>query len=202
MFKNRKLFKESINKAQSMFEDIKKDENKADFYEEKDKKLAHIEVNLTKCEIYDELSNDSELNPEIFEFIEKTFRFTNKRYSLELDVVFPSTMKEEEKEKIEKLIKSYYAVNIVKTNEEVKRHNIISLFLLLFGALIYIAYGLLMYFNVNFVFQGIMEIASWVFIWEAVDMFFLSNVETKIDRLKNVKIFNAKIVRRLPNINS
>ena len=189
----RKEMKETINKAKVMFEEIKEDKNRADFYEENG--VPHIEINLSNGNIYDEYSTDSELNPTIFEFVDKVFRLVKKKADLEIDITFPSSMKDEEKEKIEKLFKSHYAINIVKSNEEIKRHNIVSIILLIFGIIVYGAYGLLEYFKMDFIFQGVIEIASWVFIWEAVDMFFLSNFGSRLERMKNIKIFNAKINR-------
>lgn len=189
----RKEMKETINKAKMMFEEIKQDKNRADFYEENG--VPHIEINLSNGNIYDEYSTDSELNPTIFEFVDKVFRLVKKKADLEIDITFPSTMKDEEKDKIEKLFKSHYAINIVKSNEEIKRHNIVSIILLFFGIIVYGAYGLLEYFKMDFIFQGVIEIASWVFIWESVDMFFLSNFGSRLERMKNIKIFNAKINR-------
>ena len=189
----RKEMKETINEAKMMFEEIKEDKNRADFYEENG--VPHIEINLSNGNIYDEYSTDSELNPTIFEFVDKVFRLVKKKADLEIDITFPSAMKDEEKDKIEKLFKSHYAINIVKSNEEIKRHNIVSIILLFFGIIIYGAYGLLEYFKMDFIFQGVIEIASWVFIWEAVDMFFLSNFGSRLERMKNIKIFNAKINR-------
>ena len=189
----RKEMKETINKAKVMFEEIKQDKNRADFYEENG--VPHIEINLSNGNIYDEYSTDSELNPTIFEFVDKVFRLVKKKADLEIDITFPSSMKDEEKEKIEKLFKSHYAINIVKSNEEIKRHNIVSIILLIFGIIVYGAYGLLEYFKMDFIFQGVIEIASWVFIWESVDMFFLSNFSSRLERMKNIKIFNAKINR-------
>ena len=191
--KKRKEMKETINEAKMMFEEIKEDKNRADFYEENG--VPHIEINLSNGNIYDEYSTDSELNPTIFEFVDKVFRLVKKKTDLEIDIAFPSTMKDEEKDKIEKLFKSHYAINIVKSNEEIKRHNIVSIILLFFGIIVYGAYGLLEYFKMDFIFQGVIEIASWVFIWEAVDMFFLSNFGSRLERMKNIKIFNAKINR-------
>lgn len=191
--RKRKEMKETINKAKLMFEVIKEDKNRADFYEENG--VPHIEINLSNGNIYDEYSTDSELNPTIFEFVDKVFRLVKKKADLEIDITFPSTMKDEEKEKIEKLFKSHYAINIVKSNEEIKRHNIVSIILLFFGIIVYGAYGLLEYFKMDFIFQGVIEIASWVFIWESVDMFFLSNFGSRLERMKNIKIFNAKINR-------
>ena len=191
--KKRKEMKETINEAKMMFEEIKEDKNRADFYEENG--VPHIEINLSNGNIYDEYSTDSELNPTIFEFVDKIFRLVKKKTDLEIDIAFPSTMKDEEKDKIEKLFKSHYAINIVKSNEEIKRHNIVSIILLFFGIIVYGAYGLLEYFKMDFIFQGVIEIASWVFIWEAVDMFFLSNFGSRLERMKNIKIFNAKINR-------
>lgn len=189
----RKEMKETINEAKTMFEEIKEDKNRADFYEENG--VPHIEINLSNGNIYDEYSTDSELNPTIFEFVDKVFRLVKKKADLEIDITFPSTMKDEEKDKIEKLFKSHYAINIVKSNEEIKRHNIVSIILLIFGIIVYGAYGLLEYFKMDFIFQGVIEIASWVFIWESVDMFFLSNFGSRLERMKNIKIFNAKINR-------
>ena len=188
-----KEMKETINKAKVMFEEIKQDKNRADFYEENG--VPHIEINLSNGNIYDEYSTDSELNPTIFEFVDKVFRLVKKKADLEIDITFPSSMKDEEKDKIEKLFKSHYAINIVKSNEEIKRHNIVSIILLIFGIIVYGAYGLLEYFKMDFIFQGVIEIASWVFIWESVDMFFLSNFGSRLERMKNIKIFNAKINR-------
>ena len=191
--RKRKEMKETINEANVMFEEIKQDKNRADFYEENG--VSHIEINLSNGNIYDEYSTDSELNPAIFEFVDKVFRLVKKKADLEIDITFPSAMKDEEKDKIEKLFKSHYAINIVKSNEEIKRHNIVSIILLFFGIIVYGAYGLLEYFKMDFIFQGVIEIASWVFIWEAVDMFFLSNFGSRLERMKNIKIFNAKINR-------
>lgn len=191
--RKRKEMKETINEAKMMFEEIKEDKNRADFYEENG--VPHIEINLSNGNIYDEYSTDSELNTTIFEFVDKVFRLVKKKADLEIDITFPSTMKEEEKDKIEKLFKSHYAINIVKSNEEIKRHNIVSIILLIFGIIVYGAYGLLEYFKMDFIFQGVIEIASWVFIWESVDMFFLSNFGSRLERMKNIKIFNAKINR-------
>lgn len=191
--RKRKDMKETINEANVMFEEIKQDKNRADFYEENG--VSHIEINLSNGNIYDEYSTDSELNPTIFEFVDKVFRLVKKKAYLEIDITFPSAMKDEEKDKIEKLFKSHYAINIVKSNEEIKRHNIVSIILLFFGIIVYGAYGLLEYFKMDFIFQGVIEIASWVFIWEAVDMFFLSNFGSRLERMKNIKIFNAKINR-------
>ena len=191
--RKRKEMKETINEANVMFEEIKQDKNRADFYEGNG--VSHIEINLSNGNIYDEYSTDSELNPTIFEFVDKVFRLVKKKADLEIDVTFPSAMKDEEKDKIEKLFKSHYAINIVKSNEEIKRHNIVSIILLFFGIIVYGAYGLLEYFKMDFIFQGVIEIASWVFIWEAVDMFFLSNFGSRLERMKNIKIFNAKINR-------
>jgi len=189
----RKEVKETVKNARIMFEEIKQDKNRADFYEENG--VSHIEINLSNRNIYDEYSTDSELNPAIFEFVEKVFRLVKRKANLEIDITYPSEMSEEEKDKIEKLFKSHYAISIVKSGEEIKKHNIVSILLLIFGVLIYGVYGLLEYFKVDFIFRGVIEIASWVFIWEAVDMFFLSNFGSRIERIKNVKIFNAKINR-------
>ena len=124
----RKEVKETVKNARIMFEEIKQDKNRADFYEENG--VSHIEINLSNGNIYDEYSTDSELNPEIFEFVEKVFRLVKKKADLEIDITYPSEMSEEEKDKIVRLFKSHYAISIVKSDDEIKRHNIVSILLL------------------------------------------------------------------------
>lgn len=88
----RKEVKETVKNARIMFEEIKQDKNRADFYEENG--VSHIEINLSNGNIYDEYSTDSELNPEIFEFVEKVFRLVKKKADLEIDITYPSEMSE------------------------------------------------------------------------------------------------------------
>lgn len=92
----RKEVRETVKNASIMFEEIKQDKNRADFYEENG--ILHIEINLSNGNIYDEYSTDSELNPEIFEFVEKVFRLIKKKADLEIDITYPFKMSEEEKD--------------------------------------------------------------------------------------------------------
>ncbi len=150
-----------------------------------------INLDLTEGEIYQNYSNQSLLNGEIFEFIENTFRYVDKRKQLAIAIRFPKKMKAEEQRKIILLLKAHYAQKVSASQKSIRRNKILAWILLIIGSLIFIGYGLLDYWDINFLFIGIMEIFSWVFIWESCYSFFFTNNEKRMQLMMYVKLFNS-----------
>lgn len=150
-----------------------------------------ITLDLTQGEIYQNYSNQSLLSGEIFEFIENTFRYVDKRKELVIDIRFPKKMKEEEKRKIILLLKAHYAQNVNMSRKSIRRNKILAWILLIIGSLIFIGYGILDYLNIHFLFIGIMEVFSWVFIWESCYSFFFTNNEKRMQLMMYMKLFNS-----------
>ena len=67
--------------------------------------------------------------------------------------------------------------------------------MLLTGIVIMIAYFILQFFF-DTPFLEVMDIATWVFVWEAVDLFFIERKILKIQQLRDTKLFNAKVSYR------
>ena len=138
---------------------------------------------------YDE--NDK-INKDLAEFIESKSR--DVRFSQDIQLNFYSKQ-EINADEIQPTISNHFRAECKQAKDELKVSNIAVIVLMILGV---IGLACLLWVNRfldNFFFQMILEIASWVFIWEAVDMFFLSNFGSRIERIKNVKIFNVKINR-------
>ena len=73
-----------------------------------------------------------------------------------------------------------------------KRVTTISAIMALFGLLTLAVLVLLNYFWDNFYVSTIIEIAAWVFVWEAVDYFFLQRPQIRARLLLIQRIYCAK----------
>lgn len=153
--------------------------------------ICTIFLNLSNEDIYQKYSNESLLNPEIYDFIENTYSYINKKDKLVISISFKNDITDEEKKKILLLLKSRYAIKIVESSKEIKRNNILTFLFLLVGSIFFIVYELINWKDSNFLFSSIFEIFSWVFIWEACYLFFFTNSSERINRFKYMKIFNS-----------
>ena len=198
--KKRNIIKNTLREVNSKFDDVKYNKNLDCFYEDDNLKKSFINLEFVNREnLYASFSNQNALNNELFELVENLYRFVSRSYQLEFNFLYANEFSSKEREKIEDLFRLHFALLIIDKNKKIRRNYLVAIILLIVGALIYIGYGLLEYFNMNFLFQGIFEIFAWVFIWESCDFFFLTNMETKIERLNLIKIYNAKINRSEKN---
>lgn len=198
--KKRNIIKNTLREVNSKFDDVKYNKNLDCFYEDDYLKKSFINLEFVNREnLYASFSNQNALNNELFELVENLYRFVSRSYQLEFNFLYANEFSSKEREKIEDLFRLHFALLIIDKNKKIRRNYLVAIILLIVGALIYIGYGLLEYFNMNFLFQGIFEIFAWVFIWESCDFFFLTNMETKIERLNLIKIYKAKINRSEKN---
>lgn len=87
-----------------------------------------------------------------------------------------------------------YALNSYRrVGREMRRNSLISFIMLGVGILGLIAVVLLSVFGENPVFSEILDIFAWVFVWEAVDLFFLERGKLRGERLRALRLYDAKI---------
>lgn len=181
--------KEFLTKINYEIDSYSKNETLGNYIEKENR----IILDLKDSPIYQPYSNQSLLCNEIYDFIENTYYFVKKRFDLQIKILFPDEMPQGERTKIKKIIKSHYAV-LVKMNQiEKTKINIKSFILLIMGILFFVGYGLLVHYHVNSIFCNIIEIASWVFIWESCDLFFFQNTSNKVQFIKNLSLFEAQL---------
>lgn len=94
----------------------------------------------------------------------------------------------------EQALKSHYRAEYLETKKEAKRVLAITLIMTVLGVLALTALILTDYFTDNLYATSIVEIAAWVFIWEAVDYFFLQRPVIKGKSILIQRIYTAQIV--------
>lgn len=164
------------------------------FYYDDKQNLTIINLDLTNRNIYKEDTDNSKLDEDIFIFLEDIFKLSNNKLSdFLLKIKYKENTSLKEKEKITRLLKLNYALKYQENKKQIKRTNIISLILLLIGALILVAFALLQIFIPDFVLNEIIDIFAWVFIWESCDLFVFRSSSLKIENRINMHFFNMKI---------
>lgn len=146
---------------------------------------AYINVDLTKVDSpFSVYSYDNRLNDEIYAYIEQETQFL--RVDIPVVINFDDGGKYDDsmKEKIRKAVTRHYSLCYEDQKLDLRKSRLFGLFSFIFGGLVLSLYIFLgTFFDIpNFDFFGeILTIIAWVFIWEAVDRFFLSGNEQKLD---------------------
>ena len=158
-----------------------------------DETTSTIHIYLNHENTYDTYSNQSLLNNDLYQSIDETLSYVDKKKKLVLEFHFSDDIDEKEKEKIYKAFKAHYAQEVLKGKKQSFKNNLVSLVLLVVGALFLITDGILLALGNNFIFQNIIEIVAWVFIWEAANVFFFENASNRKELIKNIVIFKAEM---------
>lgn len=151
-----------------------------------------ITVDLSSCEIYQAYSNKMWLDSNIYDYINQIYRVLNERkINKRIVIKYPDDMPTEEREKIKRLLEIHYASMFRENTYAIRHNNKKGALLLLVGAIFLIFYYIMQYKNVNFIYCSIIEIFSWVFVWESCNCFFLENTSNRIERIRNINIYNS-----------
>ncbi|MBQ9786428.1 MAG: hypothetical protein IJW25_03065, partial [Clostridia bacterium] len=95
---------------------------------------------------------------------------------------------------IDRAIKNNYKRVVRALFRKLHRNTMFTLYMLLMFAISVAIYCPLVIFEVHFVLQLLVEIVAWVFLWEAVDQWFLHRRNIKHEMLKNYRFVRADIV--------
>ena len=180
------------NEIKKMFEEIKEIRNDNHFFDvSNDLNTFTLNLDLTKGQIYRDYSNKSLIDSNVYDYIEETYDTLYKSgRKFRLNIIFPADMDDDEKSKIIKLLKIHYSVQYEKCNKEFIKTNIRALILLLFGALLYALYAVVLHYTSNRIVDSIVEIFAWVFIWQSCFEFFFTNAQIRKDRIYYLKLYN------------
>lgn len=157
---------------------------------------AYIVVTVTKENIYDQYSKNSLINNDFFDYLDELYKFANKSKKLNIVFDFDESFSEQEKDNVISLVKVNYSLRYYEKRTKMKSLAIISLILLLIGCIILATYATLEHFQVNYIVNEVISIFSWVFIWEAADLYFFARRELKIDCLKINDLYLANYIKK------
>ncbi len=163
--------------------------NKKQSFEED--KIINIKVE-NKEQIISSYSYDEndKLDKNLSEYIiEKT-----KRVHLSQNIKLNFYSKEHiEKQEIVDTINNHFNEECLETKDELKKTNIFTISMLVLGILTFAILVALYNRNFNMYFEMILEIATWVFIWEAVDSLFLQRPKIKRKYIQIQKLCSAQV---------
>ena len=94
---------------------------------------------------------------------------------------------------VKQTLQNHFKDEYVETLHDLRRSNIFSLVMLILGLLSLTALILATKFLNNFITSTILEIASWVFIWEAVNNFFIKRGQLRHRCLHIKKLYYSTI---------
>lgn len=142
-----------------------------------------VVINMTVKDDTDFLSKFSTsstpvISGEVAEFLENATNGLKANQPLSLKIT-SECIDQTEKGVYTKAIKQYYCQNLVKVKREIKTNNIISLCLALIGVIILTLAVFLEYKWDSVIWSEVVDIAAWVFLWEAVDTKFFKTKEAK-----------------------
>jgi len=131
------------------------------------------------------------LSNSICEYIEEIAYIIPLEYSIVLEIHCPN-ITQEEQERVRKIIKNNYGMEIDDRDYDVKVANRKSFFLFILGTIL-----LLISIAIEGKFSAFLEeviyIAGWVALWEMFESLVLENNEKRIERLNNLQLYDSEI---------
>ncbi len=164
--------------------------NKKDKIE--DDKIINIKIENKEQAIspfsYDE--NDK-LNSDLSEFIIDKSKGVRMRQEIQLNIFTDAPLRKEE---MQVTICNHFAQELEEGKRELRKTNIFSLVMLLLGIGTFAILATLYNSGFsNFYFESILEIAAWVFVWEAIDSIFLERPKVRRRKIQMQKLSSAKV---------
>lgn len=144
---------------------------------------------------YYDMDGKSILDNEFIDFIEMKADSIPPHKDLTLCFHIPDA-NEEKRLEIEKTLKDTYIKQTHAINRKIKENNKFSLTMLIVGlALSTVYYFMNMYNSIPVLsyILNIVEICAWVFVWEAVDSYFLYKRDLEDDLLKKYRFIQSRI---------
>lgn len=177
-------------KASQIREKIKNDE-----FDEDKKGRSVIKINVSdETDVLSKYNDDGQeiIGGEMADFINNLVKSVPKDKEIVLDVKC-ADYSEEKAKRYKNAIVNYYINEFADKDAKLKNNLIISIILFAVGVLGFAALYLLNLFNAYWLIRDIVEVTSWVFLWETVDVFFLNRGVLKWKQKRDLKIIFAEI---------
>lgn len=158
----------------------------------KNKSIINININ-DKESVLSPFSNDKVIiSSDLVEFLDYKLSPVVIKNDIQLNISCKN-LEEEDKKIYEQAIKNYYEDLYHIKKREVHRKTLISLILLLAGIFVIAITLILEETGNNIIKARVNDIVAWVFVWEAVDIFFFQRPKVSFDKRKSLKMMNATI---------
>lgn len=136
-------------------------------------------------------NNMSVISTDVADFIENNTHSLPPNEKLCLKI-HSNCIDDNEKEVYKKAIKEYYAEKYLANEKELKRNYFVALILLLAGIFVMTVSIFLNEHNIE-IWSYVVDIASWVLLWEAVDIFLLESKSLTLLRKRYLSYLSMNI---------
>ena len=139
------------------------------------------------------LQNFPILNPELCDFVEEKIDYKEMQKELNIEL-YVKDLEDHELTLYEEAFTNTYTDKVIRKTKELKRNKCVSLVFLICGLIVFISSIILKRWishDVSILFESI-DIMGWVFIWEAVDLFFIARKVLTFEQIRYYKILKAK----------
>ena len=146
----------------------------------------------SKAAIFSDYNYDSNevLNSNLEEFLVEKVKNIPPKVNLRVKIFTDDCVDENE---VKVAYKNKFKGDFEELEQELKRNMLFALTMLILGVLFMGFLILEMYFLNNYILSTILEIAVWVFIWEAVDSFFLERSSIRRKRYQMARLYYADL---------
>ena len=175
-----KEIREKINKMDSANDD-------------KDTVTVHLNVSDSDIILSDYNAEGKEIiSSDMATFIDNVTKPIKPRQKIHLKINC-NNYSEKNEGKFRNAIKNYYVNEFAELDRKLRNNSIMSIIMLCAGVVGFTILWLLSLINTPFIVYTLVEVASWVFIWELVDLLCLQRYFIKYKLYKKANIIYAKI---------
>lgn len=129
---------------------------------------------------------------EVSDFLDHAIK--SKRLNKNLHIIISSNVIDEnEKVEYQRGIKNYYRLRILDIHRRLRTNLITSISMMIVAVFIFVTYITLDLLNSNYIILQFIDIAAWVFVWEAVDLICLERRRLKYEQLRDCSLYDAKV---------
>ena len=167
------------------------------FVDEHDRGIIDVGIeNYDDLFSYYDIDGKTILDPEFIEFIEQKADSIplSKDLTLCLHVPAPN---EEKRFEIEKTLKDTYIQQCHIIGRKIKSNTKFSISMLVTGLILFLSFIFFSHSTsvfLNDYLSALLEVATWVFLWEAIDSYFLYRRDLQDEILKKYRFVQSKIV--------
>ena len=163
----------------------------------KKKTIKNAEITLSVTDDSDFLSKYSPsdkpvISSDVAEFLENAAREFHPAAEIKLTVK-GDCVDDNEKPVYAEAIKNYFALKHAETERDIRRKTVVSLIFTLIGVIALAAMFLVDGIFKNEIWTECADIFAWVFIWEAVDQFFIERSELLMRRKRLENFVNITV---------
>lgn len=132
------------------------------------------------------------ISSEVSDFLDHAIK--SKRLNNNLHIIISSNVIDEnEKVEYQRGIKNYYRLRILDIHRRLRTNLITSISMMIVAVFIFVTYITLDLLNSNYIVLQFIDIAAWVFVWEAVDLICLERRRLKYEQLRDCSLYDAKV---------